>query len=199
MSCSSVLWISIKYTSPREYSLPFSWLSARGKGGGGWEFPLWYPVNLVNFRFETTLWKKVIVFPVHSRDVTNQSLPGRELLNYSRPGRVWLVTSPLGTGKTITFFTVYTLSSLFSMALVQCTDIYSKVMKKYNLYKHDDKKYSISPPPICTLQARKSFFCTGEIDHLKIKGVSSFPLSTSFPITTCEGIDRCLNKAFFAV
>ncbi len=28
------------------------------------------------------------------------------LLNYSRPGRVWLVTSRLGTGKTITFFTV---------------------------------------------------------------------------------------------
>jgi hypothetical protein len=32
--------------------------------------------------------KKVIVFPVPSRDVTNQTLPGWELLNYSRPGRV---------------------------------------------------------------------------------------------------------------
>ncbi len=32
------------------------------------------------------------------------TLPGRELLNYSRPGRFWLVTSRLGTGKTITFF-----------------------------------------------------------------------------------------------
>jgi hypothetical protein len=28
---------------------------------------------------------------------------------YSRPGRVWLVTSRLGTGKLLTFFTVYTL------------------------------------------------------------------------------------------
>jgi hypothetical protein len=48
--------------------------------------------------------KKVIVFPVPSRDVTNQTLPGLELLKYSRPERVWLVTSRLGTGKTITFF-----------------------------------------------------------------------------------------------
>jgi hypothetical protein len=38
-----------------------------------------------------------------SRDVTNQTLPGRELLNYSRLGRVWLVTSRLETGKTINF------------------------------------------------------------------------------------------------
>jgi hypothetical protein len=48
--------------------------------------------------------KKVIVFPVPSGDVINQTLHGRELLNYSRPGRVWLVTSRLGTGKTITFY-----------------------------------------------------------------------------------------------
>ncbi len=47
--------------------------------------------------------KKVIVFPVPSRDVINQTLPGRELLIYSS-GRVWLVTSRLGTGKTITFY-----------------------------------------------------------------------------------------------
>ncbi len=37
-------------------------------------------------------------FPFPSRDVTNQTLPGRESFNYSRPGRVWLVTSWLGTG-----------------------------------------------------------------------------------------------------
>ncbi len=47
--------------------------------------------------------KKVGDFPVHSRDVTNQTLPGLELLNYSRPGRVWLVTSRLGTGESPTF------------------------------------------------------------------------------------------------
>jgi hypothetical protein len=39
--------------------------------------------------------KKVIVFPVPSRDVTNQTFPDQELLNYSLPGRVWLVTSRL--------------------------------------------------------------------------------------------------------
>jgi hypothetical protein len=33
--------------------------------------------------------KKVTAFPVVSRDVTYQPLPGRELLNYSRPGGVW--------------------------------------------------------------------------------------------------------------
>jgi hypothetical protein len=47
--------------------------------------------------------KKVIVFPGPSRDATNQTLPGRELLNHFRPG---LVASWLGTGETITFFTV---------------------------------------------------------------------------------------------
>jgi hypothetical protein len=48
--------------------------------------------------------KKIIVFPVLSRDITNQTHPGREILDYSRPGRVWSVTSHLGAGKTITFF-----------------------------------------------------------------------------------------------
>jgi hypothetical protein len=51
--------------------------------------------------------KKVSDFPVPSRDVTNQTLPERELLNYSPPGRVWLVTFRLGTRKSLTFFTVY--------------------------------------------------------------------------------------------
>jgi hypothetical protein len=48
--------------------------------------------------------KKVTVFPISSWDVTNQTLPGRKLLNYSRLGWVWLVTSRLGSGITITFF-----------------------------------------------------------------------------------------------
>ncbi len=42
--------------------------------------------------------------PVPSRDVTNQTLSGQELLKYSRQGRVWQVTSRLGTGKSLTFF-----------------------------------------------------------------------------------------------
>jgi hypothetical protein len=48
--------------------------------------------------------KKVSGFPVRSRDVTNQTLPGLESLNYSLPVRVWLVTYRLGTGKSITSF-----------------------------------------------------------------------------------------------
>ncbi len=48
--------------------------------------------------------KKVSHFPVPSRDVTDQTLPGQEKLNYSRPGRVWLVTSRLGKGKRLTLF-----------------------------------------------------------------------------------------------
>jgi hypothetical protein len=43
--------------------------------------------------------KKFIDFPVPSRDVTDQTLPGREKINYSRPGRVWSVIAYLGTGK----------------------------------------------------------------------------------------------------
>jgi hypothetical protein len=48
--------------------------------------------------------KNVSDIPIPSRDVTNQTLPGWENLSYSRPGRVWFVTSRLGTGKLITFF-----------------------------------------------------------------------------------------------
>ncbi len=48
--------------------------------------------------------KKVSRFPVPSRDVTNQSVPGREKLNYFRPGRFWSVTSRLETGKQRIFF-----------------------------------------------------------------------------------------------
>jgi hypothetical protein len=48
--------------------------------------------------------KKVIDFPVPGRDVTYQTLPGREKFNYSRPGKVWQVTPRLGTVKFITSF-----------------------------------------------------------------------------------------------
>ncbi len=54
--------------------------------------------------------KKVSDFPVPSRDVAKQTLPGREYCiliipdqwEFGRP--VWLVTSRLGTGKSQTFF-----------------------------------------------------------------------------------------------
>ena len=51
--------------------------------------------------------KKVRNFPVPSQDVFNQNIPGWELLNYFRPWRLWLVTSGLGKGQSLTFFTVY--------------------------------------------------------------------------------------------
>jgi hypothetical protein len=51
-------------------------------------------------------------FTVPSWDITNQTLPGREKFNYSRPGWVWVVTSRLVTGKSIIFFTVYNLTFL---------------------------------------------------------------------------------------
>ncbi len=41
----------------------------------------------------STCKKKVNNFSVPSWDVANQTLPGREHFHYSRPGRVWLVTS----------------------------------------------------------------------------------------------------------
>jgi hypothetical protein len=47
--------------------------------------------------------KKVLDFPVPSRDVTYHTLPGREQFNYSCSARVWYVTSRLGAGKSITF------------------------------------------------------------------------------------------------
>jgi hypothetical protein len=50
------------------------------------------------------LGKKGSNFPGFSQDVTNQTHPGRELLKYSPPWRFWLVTSRLGTGKSLTFF-----------------------------------------------------------------------------------------------
>ncbi len=64
--------------------------------------------------------KKVIVFPVPSRDVTNQTLSGREKFKNSRPGTVWLVTSRLGPGKTIIF--IYSVSPclLLSFFIIFC-------------------------------------------------------------------------------
>ncbi len=62
--------------------------------------------------------KNVIDFPVLSRDVTNQTLPGRKLLNYSLLERVWLVTSRLETGKSLTFFYSVMKKNLYSYPAV---------------------------------------------------------------------------------
>jgi hypothetical protein len=42
--------------------------------------------------------------PHPSRDVTNQTLPGWEQFKYSLSGKVWSVTSHLGTEKSVNFF-----------------------------------------------------------------------------------------------
>jgi hypothetical protein len=66
-----------------------------------------------------TVNKKVCNFPVPSRDVTDETLPGREKLNYSRLGRVSSVTSRLGTGKQITlFYSVCTETHLIRFSVI---------------------------------------------------------------------------------
>jgi hypothetical protein len=56
------------------------------------------------FGFEQLIYTVKIFndFPVHSRDVTNQTIPRREYKNYSRPGRVWYI--PAGDGKMANLF-----------------------------------------------------------------------------------------------
>ncbi len=58
----------------------------------------------IGTRGNCTAKKKVSDFPVPSRDVTNQAIPGQEKFNYSRPGRVWLATSRLLTGTSLNLF-----------------------------------------------------------------------------------------------
>ncbi len=61
-----------------------------GSNMSRWYFFLFYTIFeqiIVYFGPEYTV-KKVRHFPVLSRDVTNQTLLGRELFNYSRPGSV---------------------------------------------------------------------------------------------------------------
>ncbi len=57
--------------------------------------------------------KTVCGIPVPRRDVTYQTLTGREKLNYSSPG----------TGKSITFFTVYAPDKVHSAGRVNVTPI----------------------------------------------------------------------------
>ncbi len=65
---------------------------------------VWWHEEQTPSRLSVTLLKKVCHFPVPCRDVTYHALPGREYFNYSRLGRVWYLTSRLGTGKSLTFF-----------------------------------------------------------------------------------------------
>jgi hypothetical protein len=80
------------YNDRRREAIPYHILYTRIMGGAGGHTHYTYTV------------KKVSDFPVPSRDVTYKALPGREKFNYSWPGKVWLVISWLGTGKSLTFF-----------------------------------------------------------------------------------------------
>ncbi len=62
--------------------------------------------------------KKVIVFPVPNLDATNQNLPGRELLNYSRPGRAWLLVSDIPAGDEKIFNLFYSATTHLFMSTV---------------------------------------------------------------------------------
>jgi hypothetical protein len=68
------------------------------------ELPAPSPPPPLIFVFMVYTVKKVSDFHFPSRDITIQTLPGRELLNYSRPGRVFKVTSRLGRENRKPFF-----------------------------------------------------------------------------------------------
>ncbi len=79
-----------------------------------------------NFFYIYTV-KKVVDFPVHSRDVSNQTLPNREKFTYSRPERVSTVSDiPAGDGKLITFvYSVFSRWRLLSPQLETLLDLAS--------------------------------------------------------------------------
>jgi hypothetical protein len=81
--------------------------------------------------------KKVCGFPFCSRVVTNKTLPDRELCNYSRPGRVWLMTSRLGTGKSITHFLQCTVFAKLQNLKNQDDRMGSNTLKRYTVGRHE--------------------------------------------------------------
>jgi hypothetical protein len=67
--------------------------------------------------------KRLSFFPAPAgMSLTKLSLD-EKLLNYPRPGKVWLVSSRLGTGKTIPFFTVYLLPHILVLKIVCKSDM----------------------------------------------------------------------------
>jgi hypothetical protein len=61
----------------------------------------------VLYTAKNSAWDYIYLSMYRGREVTNQTLPVREKVTYSRPGRVWLVTARLG--KIVNFFTVYSI------------------------------------------------------------------------------------------
>ncbi len=76
----------------------------------------WHTSYIIQL-FAYTVKKNVSDFPVPSRDVTYQTLPGLEKFYYSRPGRVWKVTSRQRTGNPLSFFYSVLNMPLFSASV----------------------------------------------------------------------------------
>jgi hypothetical protein len=62
-------------------------------------------------------------------DVNNQT---RERIKLFPPGRVWLVTSRLETGKSVTFFTVCVVKNVWSCGVTKRTPVHPNQMKYRN-------------------------------------------------------------------
>jgi hypothetical protein len=71
---------------------------------------------------------RLAAFPSPARDVTNQK--SVELFNYFPPGRIWLVTSRLGTGKPLTSF-------LQCTVFLQCASTWGKHPKDRHICRSD--------------------------------------------------------------
>ncbi len=81
--------------------------------------------------------KKVIVFPVTSRDVTNQTLPSRILLNYS-PARESLISDiSAGDGKNYNLSTV-SLGCALTFASEAKFEIEAKILFRLGAKKKPD-------------------------------------------------------------
>ncbi len=82
--------------------------------------------------------KKVIVFPVPSRYVANQTLPGQELLNYSRIGNLFnsveidTCSIYLQCTRYTTCFCSYRCSELVNEADRRCGDLIGAAVERYN-------------------------------------------------------------------
>ncbi len=96
--CQKVWWNNLQYLSIRWNNLRY--LSIEDRLAIAWSWSYRQDVrNRIHCK------KRLAVFP--SPAGMSLTLPGAEKFNYSPPGRVWLVTSRLGMGKLLTFFTVY--------------------------------------------------------------------------------------------
>jgi hypothetical protein len=105
------------------------------------------------------LWKNVMTGVCSTvKKVTDFSVPS--LIKLFPPGRVWFVTSRLGTGKSLTFFTVYTTLIVNLLNLV----IPSKRKYKYTS-RVFDALMSVSPHQVYMYHGQYRVLDTGQSWH----------------------------------